>query len=36
MAKDAAKPFIVHCEKYAVRVLGTTFNISAYRNMKFR
>ena len=32
VAKDAAKPFIVHCEKYAVRVLGTTFNISAYRN----
>ena len=30
--KDAAKPFIVHCERYAVRVLGTTFNISAYRN----
>ena len=32
VAKDAGKPFIVHCEKYAVRVLGTTFNISAYRN----
>ena len=32
VAKDAAKPFIVHCERYAVRVLGTTFNISAYRN----
>ena len=32
VAKDAEKPFIVHCEKYAVRVLGTTFNISAYRN----
>lgn len=32
VAKNAAKPFIVHCEKYDVRVLGTTFNISAYRN----
>ena len=32
VAKDSAKPFIVHCEEYAVRVLGTTFNISAYRN----
>ena len=32
VAKDATKPFIVHCEKYAVRVLGTTFNISAYQN----
>jgi hypothetical protein len=32
VAKDTAKPFIVHCEEYAVRVLGTTFNISAYRN----
>ena len=30
MAKDAEKPFIVHCTDYKVRVLGTTFNISAY------
>ena len=32
VAKNVAKPFIVHCDKYDVRVLGTTFNISAYRN----
>ena len=30
VAKDAEKPFIVHCTDYKVRVLGTTFNISAY------
>ena len=30
VAKDAGKPFIVHCSDYKVRVLGTTFNISAY------
>lgn len=30
VAKDAGKPFIVHCADYNVRVLGTTFNISAY------
>lgn len=32
VAKNVAKPFVVHCKKYDVRVLGTTFNISAYRN----
>lgn len=30
VAKNTAKPFIVHCSDYKVRVLGTTFNISAY------
>lgn len=30
VAKNAGKPFIVHCADYNVRVLGTTFNISAY------
>lgn len=30
VAKNAQKPFIVHCDQYQVRVLGTSFNISAY------
>lgn len=28
--KDAQRPFIVQCDKQAVRVLGTHFNISSY------
>ena len=32
VAQNAAKPFIVHTEKSDIRVLGTTFNVSAYKN----
>ena len=30
VAKDAEKPFIVQTKAYAIRVLGTTFNVYAY------
>ena len=30
--RDESRPFIVRTEKMNVRVLGTTFNISAYKN----
>ncbi|MCL7986607.1 FecR domain-containing protein [Sphingobacterium sp. lm-10] len=30
VAHDAAKPFIIHTEEVAVRVLGTSFNMQAY------
>jgi transmembrane sensor len=30
--KNPAKPFIIHLDKGTVRVLGTSFNIRAYRN----
>lgn len=30
VAKNAKKPFIVRCDGYDVRVLGTSFNVSAY------
>jgi hypothetical protein len=32
VAKNAAQPFIVHTEKTDIQVLGTTFNVSAYKN----
>jgi transmembrane sensor len=32
VAKNAAQPFIVHTEKSDIHVLGTTFNVSAYKN----
>lgn len=32
VAKDAEKPFIVQTKDYAIRVLGTTFNVYAYAN----
>lgn len=32
VATDKAHPFIVQTEKYDIRVLGTTFNVNAYRN----
>lgn len=30
VAKDQSKPFIVHTDKYDVRVLGTEFNVKSY------
>lgn len=33
VARDAAKPFIVHIDSLQVRVLGTSFNIRAYRSL---
>lgn len=32
VAKNAAQPFIVHTEKTDIQVMGTTFNVSAYKN----
>jgi ferric-dicitrate binding protein FerR (iron transport regulator) len=32
VAEKAAQPFIVHTEKSDIEVLGTTFNVSAYKN----
>lgn len=32
VAKNPSKPFIVKCEDYAVKVLGTTFNVNSYEN----
>lgn len=32
VAKNEIKPFIVHTQSFDVRVLGTEFNISAYKN----
>jgi transmembrane sensor len=32
VAKNATQPFIVHTEKSDIQVLGTTFNVSAYKN----
>jgi hypothetical protein len=32
VAKNASQPFIVHTEKTDIQVLGTTFNVSAYKN----
>ncbi|SFE55350.1 FecR family protein [Chitinophaga sp. CF118] len=32
VAKNTTQPFIVHTEKTEIRVLGTTFNVSAYKN----
>ena len=32
VAKNAAQPFIVHTEKTDIQVLGTAFNVSAYKN----
>lgn len=32
VAKDAAKPFIVHINESAIEVLGTHFNVMAYTN----
>ena len=32
MAHNEKHPFIVETEKYDIRVLGTTFNVSAYPN----
>jgi len=33
--KDAAHPFIVHTEQLAVKVLGTQFDVKAYKNDTF-
>ncbi|MFR7810292.1 MAG: hypothetical protein ACLU4N_14075 [Butyricimonas faecihominis] len=30
MAKNPSKPFIVQCKDYAVKVLGTSFNVNSY------
>lgn len=32
VAKDAAKPFIVRCKNYDVKVLGTSFNVNDYED----
>ncbi len=32
VAKNAAKPFIVHCKDYNVKVLGTAFNVNDYED----
>lgn len=32
VAKDTAKPFVVRCENYDVKVLGTSFNVNDYEN----
>ena len=32
VAKNPSKPFIVKCEDYVVKVLGTTFNVNSYEN----
>lgn len=32
VAKDADRPFVVVCSAYDVRVLGTSFNVSAYED----
>ena len=32
VTKDTKKPFIVHTDRMDIRVLGTSFNVSAYRN----
>lgn len=34
VAKNAAKPFIVHCKDYNVKVLGTSFNVNDYEDEK--
>lgn len=34
VAKDSLKPFLVHVDKYCIRVLGTSFNVSAYSGDK--
>src|SRR5690606_6655979 len=32
VARDATRPFIIHTAEMETRVLGTTFNVKAYRN----
>jgi transmembrane sensor len=34
VTKDAAKPFIIHLTNGTIRVLGTSFNVRAYKNEK--
>lgn len=34
VAKDPAKPFIIHVDSLQTRVLGTAFNIRAYRELR--
>ena len=34
VAKDEKRPFVVHTEEVAIRVLGTRFNIASYQNEK--
>jgi len=34
VAKNPSKPFIVQCRDYAVRVLGTSFNVNSYEDDK--
>lgn len=36
VAKNATQPFIVHTEKSDIQVLGTTFNVSAYKDAVMR
>lgn len=35
VAKNPAKPFIIHLDKGTIRVLGTSFNVRAYDNEKY-
>jgi ferric-dicitrate binding protein FerR (iron transport regulator) len=35
IAHDPGKPFIVHTGSISTRVLGTAFNINAYRSQQF-
>lgn len=32
VAKDGTKPFIVYCKGYAIKVLGTSFNVASYED----
>lgn len=34
VAKNPGKPFIIHADKAEIKVLGTSFNVKAYKNME--